>query len=264
LKKYTIQIIPEGSSQKPRILRMHSWLLKSLVALFCAVIAFAVAVLIHFKQLSSELQELAQFKSENQKLIQQHKEYEIAFMELDSIYIMESKIQNILETFLENDSGKTASILDRNRFKFTPSEKNRVHYDFLYHPKSKDSLKQMNAPRILPVIGKISKPFDIKNHSGIDFAAPLNESVFSTESGMVIETGRSKDLGLFITVKHNEKFITRYAHLARISVEKGQRVSMGQVIGFVGNTGNTNGPHLHYEIIKNGKHVNPENYFNHY
>ncbi|MCR5713714.1 MAG: M23 family metallopeptidase [Bacteroidales bacterium] len=100
-------------------------------------------------------------------------------------------------------------------------------------------------------------------HYGLDFSAPIGTEVYATADGRVTETdlaGRTAN-GLKIVVDHGNGYLTHYAHLSRIIVRVGQTVKRGQVIGLVGNTGGTSGPHLHYEVHKNGKAVNPINYF---
>jgi murein DD-endopeptidase MepM/ murein hydrolase activator NlpD len=74
-------------------------------------------------------------------------------------------------------------------------------------------------------------------------------------------SGMKKDLGITITVEHGNGYSTIYAHLSRSIVKVGDVVERGRSIGMVGMTGNTTGPHLHYEVIKDGDNVNPEEYF---
>jgi murein DD-endopeptidase MepM/ murein hydrolase activator NlpD len=97
-------------------------------------------------------------------------------------------------------------------------------------------------------------------HTGIDFAAPAGTHIYSWRSGTVTFAGWSGDYGNFIIVDHGDGFVTRYAHCSKIAVTKGQTVSQGQVIGYVGTTGNSTGNHLHFEVKINGNFVNPRNY----
>ena len=94
-------------------------------------------------------------------------------------------------------------------------------------------------------------------HSGIDFRAPTGTSVRATGGGIVKEAGRKGGYGNVVEIVHRNGYTTRYAHLSRISVKPGQRVERGQKIGRVGSTGRSTGPHLHYEIRKAGKAINP-------
>ena len=98
-----------------------------------------------------------------------------------------------------------------------------------------------------------------KLHRGVDFAAPIGTPIMAAGSGVVEYSGRNGSYGNYIRIRHNSTYKTAYAHLSRISrgVSPGARVSQGQVIGFVGNTGRSTGPHLHYEILVNDRKVNP-------
>lgn len=101
-------------------------------------------------------------------------------------------------------------------------------------------------------------------HTGIDFAAPTGTEIFATGNGVVatVEFNRS-GYGLSVVIDHGYGYQTLYAHLSKTEVRPGQRVSRGQVIGRVGNTGLSKAPHLHYEVIKNGQKINPIRYFHH-
>ncbi|MCH2165022.1 MAG: DUF5930 domain-containing protein [Marinovum sp.] len=94
-------------------------------------------------------------------------------------------------------------------------------------------------------------------HKGTDFAAPHGTDIFATADGVVIEAGWGSGYGKLIKIQHEFGIETRYAHLSKIRVKKGQRVSRGQHIGDMGNTGRSTGTHLHYEVRVGGKAVNP-------
>lgn len=97
-------------------------------------------------------------------------------------------------------------------------------------------------------------------HSGMDFKAPTGTPVRATGDGVVIKAGRKGGYGKTVEIRHKNGLTTRYAHLSRISVKQGQRISVGKVIGNVGSTGRSTGPHLHYEVRKNKKALNPSRY----
>ncbi len=98
-------------------------------------------------------------------------------------------------------------------------------------------------------------------HNGIDFASNVGANVYATGAGTIKKAARVSGYGNLIEIDHGFGFVTRYAHLSKIEVRAGQKVKRGQIIGEVGNTGISTGPHVHYEIHKNGKIVNPINYF---
>ncbi len=110
--------------------------------------------------------------------------------------------------------------------------------------------------------GNRADPFTGKKdwHPGIDFAALSGTEVVSTAAGVVTTVGSKSGYGKFIEINHGDGFSTRYAHNRELLVKKGDMVKKGQVIAKVGNTGRSTGPHVHYEIMRNGKKLNPYRY----
>ena len=100
-----------------------------------------------------------------------------------------------------------------------------------------------------------------KFHEGLDFAAPTGADIYATGDGKVVKAEYSGGYGKMVLVDHGFGYQTLYAHMNSIGVVVGGEVKRGQVIGTVGNTGDSTGPHLHYEVHKNGRHVNPIDYF---
>lgn len=101
-----------------------------------------------------------------------------------------------------------------------------------------------------------------KMHSGMDFSAPTGTPVYATGKGKVVKVKKlRKGYGYHVVIDHGFNYETLYAHLSKIEVRTGQRIKRGDVIGLVGNTGTSTAPHLHYEVHKNGKRINPINFF---
>lgn len=98
-------------------------------------------------------------------------------------------------------------------------------------------------------------------HYGMDFTAPTGTDVFSTGNGIVKEVGRNSGYGNTVVIDHGYGYETLYGHLSRTKVIIGQSVNRGDVIGLIGSTGASTAPHLHYEVMKNGQKVNPQNYY---
>lgn len=96
-----------------------------------------------------------------------------------------------------------------------------------------------------------------RRHSGVDIAAPTGTPIYATADGIVGRADRFSSYGLFISIDHGAELETRYAHLSRLAVAAGDRVQKGEVIGYVGSTGRSTGPHLHYEVRVDGVAVNP-------
>ena len=99
-----------------------------------------------------------------------------------------------------------------------------------------------------------------KLHQGTDFAAPTGTPIMASGNGVVAMAQKYKGYGNYILLNHNSTFKTAYAHLSKYGrgIRKGVRVAQGQIIGYVGSTGMSTGPHLHYEVIKNGKKINSQ------
>ena len=97
----------------------------------------------------------------------------------------------------------------------------------------------------------------IRPHKGTDFAASVGTPIMATASGRVVKASFTRGNGNYVTVKHNNTYTTQYLHMKKRKVLKGQFVSQGDVIGWVGMTGNTSGPHVCYRFWKNGKQVDP-------
>jgi murein DD-endopeptidase MepM/ murein hydrolase activator NlpD len=126
------------------------------------------------------------------------------------------------------------------------------------------------TPSIYPTRGYVSSTFSNSRwhpildrpraHAGIDIVANTGTPVVSSANGRVASVGHRGDYGLLIQVDHGHGVSTRYAHLSRASVKVGQVVQRGQQIGAVGSTGLSVGPHLHYEVLVNGRQTNPRRY----
>lgn len=114
-----------------------------------------------------------------------------------------------------------------------------------------------------PVPGPITSPFGaprsggLRRHAGVDYAVPTGTPVLAARAGRVTYAGSSSGYGLRVDLDHGEGISTRYAHLSKISVRLGQTVAAGAAVGLSGNTGESTGPHLHFELRRNGVAVDP-------
>jgi murein DD-endopeptidase MepM/ murein hydrolase activator NlpD len=99
-----------------------------------------------------------------------------------------------------------------------------------------------------------------KLHQGTDFAAVTGTPIMASGSGVVLRAQKYKGYGNFVSIRHNSTYVTAYGHMSKYGrgIKKGVRVNQGQIIGYVGSTGMSTGPHLHYEVIKNGKRINSQ------
>jgi murein DD-endopeptidase MepM/ murein hydrolase activator NlpD len=137
-------------------------------------------------------------------------------------------------------------------------------------PLFQERLAQLAAtPSVMPVDGDLSHGYGWRKdpftgerefHEGIDIVAPMNTAVVAPADGVVVRSGRFAQLGRSVDIAHGHGFVTRFGHLNQTLVEEGAEVRRGDRIGLVGSTGRSTGPHLHYEVLRDGKHVDPWKY----
>jgi len=99
-----------------------------------------------------------------------------------------------------------------------------------------------------------------KLHQGTDFAAPTGTPIMASGSGVITRAQKYNGYGNYVSIKHNSTYVTAYGHMSKYGrgIKRGVRVNQGRIIGYVGSTGMSTGPHLHYEVIKNGKRINSQ------
>ena len=100
-----------------------------------------------------------------------------------------------------------------------------------------------------------------KMHHGMDFTAKTGTPIYATGDGKVTKAGRGTGFGNVVYIDHGFGYVTKYGHMSKFNTKKGKKVKRGDIIGYVGNTGISSGPHLHYEVHKNGKPINPVNFY---
>ena len=111
--------------------------------------------------------------------------------------------------------------------------------------------------RVHPVTGKV------RTHAGLDIGAAHGTNIYAAAAGTVLVSGwNTGGYGNYVVIDHGGGLTTLYAHCSSLLVSAGQKVSRGQVIAKVGSTGMSTGPHLHFEVLKNGSHTDPNAYFN--
>ncbi|MCF7811240.1 M23 family metallopeptidase [bacterium] len=125
------------------------------------------------------------------------------------------------------------------------------------------SIRPLGGGYISSPFGQRRDPFtrQWRQHNGIDFSQERGTPIFATADGVVVHAKRMHGLGKVVVIDHGYGFKTNYGHMSAFSVAKGSRVTRGQKIGEVGNTGRSTGPHLHYEVHVDGQAVNPIDYF---
>jgi len=150
-----------------------------------------------------------------------------------------------------------------NSLYYFDSKKSEGHYDKSGKSIQKALMKTpINGARLSSSFGMRKHPIDgfNKMHRGTDFAAPMGTPIMASGNGIIKKAGWCGGGGNCIVIKHNSTYQTVYAHMSKFAknIRKGVRVNQGQVIGYVGSTGKSTGPHLHYEVIVNGQKINSQ------
>ena len=183
------------------------------------------------------------------------------------------KFQIMYEIFLneKNEIVETGEILFAN-LKLSGQDNNLYYFDKKgsegHYDKNGKSVKKalmktpINGARLSSPFGMRKHPIDGYNkmHRGTDFAAPMGTPIMASGDGIVKKAGWCGGGGNCVKIKHNSTYQTIYAHMSKFArgIKPGVRVKQGQTIGYVGSTGKSTGPHLHYEVIVNGKKVNSQ------
>tara|TARA_B100000579_G_scaffold250085_1_gene205644 strand:- start:773 stop:2065 length:1293 start_codon:yes stop_codon:yes gene_type:complete len=183
------------------------------------------------------------------------------------------KFQILYEIFLneKNEIIETGEILFAN-LKLSGQDNNLYYFDNKgsegHYDKNGKSVKKalmktpINGARLSSPFGMRKHPIDGYNkmHRGTDFAAPMGTPIMASGDGIIKKAGWCGGGGNCVKIKHNSTYQTVYAHMSKFArgIKSGVRVKQGQTIGYVGSTGKSTGPHLHYEVIVNGKKVNSQ------
>ena len=132
-----------------------------------------------------------------------------------------------------------------------------------------DSLRLASTPSIMPAVGWMSSVFGHRNdpftgawtmHWGLDISTNTGNPIQATADGIVIKVQTDKYLGKNVTISHGNGFTTIYGHMSNFAVKAGQKVKRRDIIGYIGQTGKAAGPHVHYEVMRDGRRVDPRNY----
>ncbi|AVP85508.1 peptidoglycan DD-metalloendopeptidase family protein [Aeromonas hydrophila] len=158
---------------------------------------------------------------------------------------------DILAAEFVNQGATYRAVLNEDGNYYTPDGK-AMRKSFLRAPVNfKYISSNFNPRRLHPVTGKV------RPHNGIDYVAPVGTPIMAAGSGSVVAAGYNQFNGNYVFIKHAGNYVTKYLHLSKRTVNKGQRVKQGQTIGNLGGTGRVTGPHLHYEFVVGGVHKNP-------
>jgi len=296
-KKFTVLLVPEGTAsvrqfRLPRILPVLAILL--LAGLSC----LGFGVLKEYLSLKSKIPRMTLLEKENtlqqKQLIQMANRIDAVTLNMAELNQQEKKLRPLTGQMDTEDAGKFRGMGGSDAALLDPDENLRkvdlklvramhqslddLENDIEQHKEKNTELAKFlddqktllaSTPSIWPTRGWLSSrfgyrtsPFNDKKefHRGIDISARRGSPIVSPANGMVIFNGWKRGYGRVVILKHARGFKTKYAHLKKSLVKKGQYVKKGAKIGLVGSSGRTTGPHLHYEVHLNGVPVNPLRY----
>ncbi len=286
-KFYTIFILPHATS---RFRQVH--FSRNFVIAVACVVALGLAagmVTPHLLlQVRAQSETLAKMTEENRRLTVENRHFEASIAELGGVVgSIEDRARKLAKSVgidragIADPSGGTTQRTRTGRDSFQAmldEEMEALHSRSRNLDASFDRLDEVlrareqilaSTPAGLPVGGFFSEGFGWRNdpitgarefHQGMDIVAPQGAIVRAPADGLITRAVRMSGYGKMVDLSHGYGYATRYGHLSEILVRSGQRVLRGDPIGRVGSTGHSTGPHLHYEIFKSGRRVNPYRY----
>lgn len=244
--RYTVIVIPD-SDEKNRQFSISAWLLRGLIGLFLLI---TVAAVTYISYSLPKVQESEKILSENQKLIAERAKVLALLQDLNRMKQMDAMIRKTLGTDL---------VMQDQDSLFNNDESGSDAF-----------LHVGNVPSFPPLLGYVTQRVRIgdvlqyDSHHGIDIAVKAGEPVHAAASGSVVFSGWTYNLGNIIIIYHGDGYFTQYGHHQRNLVDQWELVERGDVIAQAGNTGISTGPHLHFEIWKDGKPLDPMKFFPEY
>ena len=258
----TIMFIPHSDVKALRIKVPSIGILASIVLLFIGMgYVFSVAVdAFEYNRMKQRVNYYSGQFIEMKKTMTSLKNAEEEFRRLFSFKTKERVLENI-DT---SDNGSIDMETLKNQIKLTMESVGEIK-DYL----SQERDLYLATPKGWPVAGRISSPYGYREHpktgvrdfhSGMDIASEPGTPVKATADGIVSYAGWSGGSGNLVALEHGLGFSTYYAHNRLVVVKIGQKVKRGDILSYVGSTGNSTGPHLHYEVWKEGRSLNPSTY----
>jgi murein DD-endopeptidase MepM/ murein hydrolase activator NlpD len=226
-----------------------------------ATYAFSIAVdAVQYRMMKKEL---AYYKGQFMELSTTIQELKTTEAEFKKLFSLKSK-EEVLKSLDTSNSGSIDIEVLKDQIKSSIESASEIK---AYLSEQRDIY--VSTPKGWPTPGRISSNYGTRSdpitgkpqfHTGIDISAPRGTPIFATADGIVAFSRPVANMGNIVVIEHGFGYSTIYAHIKQSNVKPGQRVKQGDVIAFVGSSGRTTGPHLHYEVWKNNCSVNPYNF----
>jgi murein DD-endopeptidase MepM/ murein hydrolase activator NlpD len=280
---YTLIVVPHAKARFRKIqvsVRLTKWVIGTATVATLAV----SGTFVHYARVAAEVHELRQLRAENKALLSKTQEYEQSAGKLQAkvqqlqnmvtkLGVMAGLEQSLPDDRIGGQGGvpgseiqaptadlRSLSDMDRSLTRLTDRS---AELEEFYRDQT---VLLSSTPSVWPVRGYLSAafgnrmdPFTAQKdfHPGIDISTPIGTKVHAPADGIVISSGQQGGYGNALTIDHGYGVVTRYGHLDSFAVKPGQRVKRGEVIAYVGSTGRSTGPHLHYEVWVRDQAQNP-------
>jgi murein DD-endopeptidase MepM/ murein hydrolase activator NlpD len=278
-KYYTIMFIPEGNA-KTFSMHIHRNIVYSLVVFLLIFLVGFILLVVKSGEIAAKLQLVYLLTNENKHLREDNGKITSIAEKIDRIEQMGRYLHRIARSSGADPKPSPAILGSVRQNGVTSFSRDNVDEQL-------DSMRMTSAggmrqfqkkgeaaelyiaslPNIQPVVdGWITRRFVVvandteQTHNGLDYAATQGTLIRATAPGVVEDVCNDRYFGLLLTIRHGYGFSTKYGHCSQILVAKGDHVERGQTIALVGNTGRSSAPHLHYEILKDGKNADPTKY----
>ncbi|MEO0285294.1 MAG: M23 family metallopeptidase [candidate division WOR-3 bacterium] len=288
---FKIKLLYPTTHKKEIEITVRPWMLKVFLSLLCIISIGIGYTIFRYTQFEVDAATLSHLKSENARLKEEVSRLKSEAKKVNNLLnqIIESTNKLRLAAGLDPVPKEFALMgmggnieefpaENKNELEYTKSEINRLlnlaqfQIEVLSEVSRKleeDSKVREHTPSIVPTAGYFTSGFGLRRdpftgqisfHEAIDIAAPVGTPIVAPAAGIVKTVRWEQGFGLMLEIDHGYGITTRYAHLLRAKVSPGQYVKRGELIAYVGNSGRSTAPHLHYEVRINDKPVNPVNY----
>lgn len=253
-KYYSILLVPDGV-ENPHGIKMRAWIFKGLVGFFILLFVGLILFFSFYGQILVRASQASDLMKENQEL--KRYKYKLGLLEdnMKETRKLVSRISSLAGVDFEIPELPPDSVIFAKMLENKPAVLER----------SQDI--DLNVPDGLPVEGFITRGFSVEGddyHPGVDIAGEVGTPILATAAGVVSFVGVDSVYGKMVIIDHENGLSTVYGHNSEILVEVGQEVLVGSRIALMGNSGRSTAPHLHYELRKDGKPVNPLKFMSEY
>jgi murein DD-endopeptidase MepM/ murein hydrolase activator NlpD len=257
---YTFMFFPEGTGS-PFTLRIRRRTIYIVVTSIIVILLGLVVLLYKTGDIAVKLQYVQDLKAENARLREHSRDLDISSQKIVGIDSMTAYLRRLASIANIKESASPTPAVAAGRSEPPPAaERSDGQAARAGAPSAVSADYAASVPNIMPVTGWITKHFSTDPaapHLGVDIAAAGGTPIKVAATGVVEEVRNDRYYGLMAEVRHESGFLTRYGHCSQVLVSAGDKVNRGQTIALVGNTGRSTAPHVHYEVMTYGKHVDP-------